>query len=263
MKRFLTGAARAAMMLLAVIALGAMPASAGELSEAQKAEVKGLIEQYVQENPEFIRDYLLKNPEILLEVSNLLRARQAEQERVARAEALSANRDRIERHPITPVSGNPDGDVTVVEFFDYNCPWCKKSLSELVELEKEDPNLRFVWKEFPVLSAVSVYAARAAMAADRQGKYMEFHLAAMGGGRVASEEQVLKIAEKVGLDMDRLAADMKDPAITEYLQETMQLAETLGISGTPSFVIGDHIAGGYISKEEMRKLIDQARRKGS
>lgn len=263
MKRFLTGAARAAMMLLAVITLGAMPASAGELSEAQKAEVKGLIEQYVQENPEFIRDYLLKNPEILLEVSNLLRARQAEQERVARAEALSAHRDRIERHPMTPVSGNPDGDVTVVEFFDYNCPWCKKSLSELVELEKEDPNLRFVWKEFPVLSALSVYAARAAMAADRQGKYMEFHLAVMSGGRIASEEQVLKIAEKVGLDMDRLAADMKDPAITEYLQETMQLAETLGISGTPSFVIGDHIAGGYISKEEMRKLIDQARRKGS
>lgn len=263
MKRFLTGAVRAAMMLLTVAALGASPASADELSEAQKAEVKGLIEQYVQENPGFIRDYLLKNPEILLEVSNLLRARQAEQERVARAEALNAHRDRIEHHPMTPVSGNPDGDVTVVEFFDYNCPWCKKSLSELVELEKEDPKLRFVWKEFPVLSAASVYAARAAMAADRQGKYMEFHLAAMGGGRIASEDQVLKIAEKVGLDMDRLAADMQDPAVTEYLQETMQLAETLGISGTPSFVIGDHIAGGYISKEEMKKLIEQARRKGS
>lgn len=263
MTQFVKGAARAALVLLTVAALGTTTASADELSEAQKAEINGLIEQYVRDNPEFIRDYLLKNPEILLEVSKTLRARQAEQERVARAEALNAHRDSILNHPMTPVSGNPDGDVTVVEFFDYNCPWCKKSLSELVELEKDDPNLRFVWKEFPVLSATSVYAARAAMAADRQGKYMEFHLAAMAGGRITSEEQVLKIAEKVGLDMDRLATDMQDPAITEYLQETMQLAEALGITGTPSFVIGDYVAGGFIDKAEMKKLIEQARRKGS
>lgn len=263
MMRVLTGAAWAAVMLFTLAVSGAMSASADELTDGQKAEINRMIEQYVRENPGFIRDYLLENPEILVEVSNILRARQAEQEAAARAEVLASHRDRIERHPMTPVSGNPDGDVTIVEFFDYNCPWCKKALAQMVELEKEDPNLRVVWKEFPVLSAVSVYAARAAMAADRQGKYVEFHRAAMGGGRLASEEQVLKVAEKIGLDMERLKSDMQDPAITEYLQETMELAQALGISGTPSFVIGDHVAGGYISKEDMRRLIEQERRKGS
>lgn len=262
MKRILTGVASAALVVLTLAGFGRL-ATAEELSDAQKAEIKAMIEQYVRENPGFIRDYLLENPEILLEVSSILRTRQAEQELAARAQALSEQRDVIERHPMSPVSGNPEGDVTVVEFFDYNCPWCKKAFGQMIEIEEEDPNLRIVWKEFPVLGAASVYAARAAMAADRQGKYIEFHNAAMGGGRIASEEQVLKIAEKVGLDVERLVADMQDPAITQYLQETMQLAESLGISGTPSFVIGDEVAGGYVSKEDMKKLIDQARRKGS
>lgn len=263
MQRFLTHAARAVLAAFTVVAIGATTAAAEEFSEAQKAEINAMIEQYVRENPQFIRNYLLQNPEILLDVSNLLRAKQAEQQRLAREEALTAHRDRIERHPMTPVTGNPEGDVTVVEFFDYNCPYCKRVLAQMRELEKEDPDLRLVWKEFPILGPVSTFASRVAMAADRQGKYMEFHNAAMGGPRLVSEEQVLKIAAGVGLDMEQLRKDLADPAIEQYLNETIELANALGITGTPGFIIGDEIISGAIGKDQMRKVIQVTRQNGS
>jgi len=164
---------------------------------------------------------------------------------------------------MTPVSGNAEGDVTLVEFFDYNCGYCRRVFTYVPDLTKQDPNLRMVWKEFPILGPVSRYAAKAAMAADRQGKYLELHRALMSGARLVSEDQVLKTAEKVGLDITQLRKDMEDPAIEAYIEETIRLASALGINGTPGFVVGDQVIAGAISKEAMKQAIDLARKNGT
>jgi len=246
-----------------VLLLGTGPAAAAEFTDAQKAEIEAIVGEYIAKNPDFIADYLRQNPEILIEVSNILRARQAAQEEEAKAAALTTYREQIERHPMTPVSGNAEGDVTLVEFFDYNCGYCKRVFSYVPDLVQEDPNLRIVWKEFPILGPVSRYAAKVAMAADRQGKYSEFHNAAMGGGRLVSEAQVIKIAEEVGLNIKQLLKDLEDPAIEAYIDETIQLAGALGINGTPGFVVGDQVIAGAISEEAMKQAIDLARKNGS
>ncbi len=262
MRRIL-GTGHTAIVAALLFLLGAAPASAQAFSDAQKAEIERIVGEYIAKNPEFIADYLRQNPEILIEVSEILRARQLALEEEAKAFALQAHRDQIERHPMTPVSGNADGDVTLVEFFDYNCGFCKRVFAYIPELSKEDPNLRVVWKEFPILGPVSRYAAKAAMAAHRQGKYMELHTALMGGGRLVSEEQVIKAAERAGLDTVQLQKDMQDPAIDAYLEETIELAGALGINGTPGFVVGDQVIAGAISKEAMQQAIDLARKNGS
>lgn len=262
MRRIFSTSYRAGIGIL-VFLLGAVPAVADGFTDAQKAEIEKIVGEYIANNPQFIADYLRQNPEILIEISNILRSRQIAQEEESKALALSTYREQIERHPMTPVSGNADGDVTLVEFFDYNCGYCKRVFTYVPDLAKQDPKLRVVWKEFPILGPVSRYAAKAAMAADRQGKYIELHSALMGGARLVSEEQVLKIAEKVGLDTRQLQQDMQDPAIDAYLDETIQLAGALGINGTPGFVVGNQVIAGAISKEAMLQAIDLARKNGS
>ncbi|MEN8197493.1 MAG: DsbA family protein, partial [Pseudomonadota bacterium] len=163
------------MMLMLAVAV-APAASAQEFDDAQKAEIEKIIAGYLKENPEFIREYLVENPGILLEVSDKLRAQQIQRERESATLAMTAHKEKLERHPITPVSGNPDGDVTLIEFFDYNCSFCKRAFSYMREIEKDDPNLRVAWKEYPILAGrtpTSLTAAKVAMAADLQGKYIE------------------------------------------------------------------------------------------
>ena len=263
MIRWIFGTGRAAAAGVLVLLLSVAPASAEAFTDAQKAEIEKIVGDYIAKNPQFIADYLRSNPEILLEVSEILRAKQAALQEEAKTLALKTHREQIERHPMTPVTGNADGDVTLVEFFDYNCGYCKRVFAYMKDIDQDDPNLRIVWKEFPILGPVSRFAAQAAMAADRQGKYFEFHLALMSGGRLVSEEQVLKIADKSGLDVEQLKTDMGDPAISAYLDETMQLANALGITGTPGFVIGDEVIAGAISETEMKRVIEYTRQNGS
>lgn len=252
--------AAAGMMLMLA---GAPAASAQEFNGAQKAEIEKIIAGYLKENPEFIREYLVENPNILLEVSDKLRAQQVQQERESAAMAMTAHKDKLERHPMTPVTGNPEGDVTLIEFFDYNCSFCKRAFSYMREIQKDDPNLRIVWKEYPILSGrapTSLTAARVAMAADKQGKYMEVHTALMGGREsLGSDAQVMKIAEGVGLDMDQLKKDMESPEITAYLSETVSLGEALQFQGTPTFVINGSVIGGAVPKEYILAVITAAR----
>ena len=261
--RRIFGTGHTAAVGILVFLLSAAPAAAEGFTDAQKAEIEAIVGEFIEKNPEFIADYLRQNPEILLEVSQILRARQAEQQQEAKALALTAHREQIERHPMTPVTGNADGDVTLVEFFDYNCGYCKRVFAYMNDIQEDDPGLRIVWKEFPILGPVSRYAAQAAMAADRQGKYIEFHRAMMSDARLVSEEQVLKIAGKTGLDVERLKLDMQDPAISAYIDETIELANALGITGTPGFVIGDEVIAGAISEDEMKRVIEFTRRNGS
>lgn len=259
---FFSGSRRMALASVFVFGI-ASTATAAEFDGAQKAEIQEIISEYLKENPEFIREYLLENPQILLEVSDKLRAQQVQQQRENMAKAMAAHKEQLERHPMSPVTGNPDGDVTLIEFFDYNCTFCKRVMSYLQEFEEADPNLRIVWKEYPILagrSPTSITAAKVAMAADRQGKYVETHRALMGArGGLRSDEQVFAAAEEVGLDMEKLKEDMESPEIKAYISETVKLGEALGFQGTPTFVINGAVVGGAVPKQYLQAVIEAAR----
>ena len=162
--------------------------------------------------------------------------------------------------PMSPAAGNPEGDVTIVEFFDYNCPYCRKVAPMIAEFLRDDPELRVIYKEFPVLGPDSMYAAQAALAARRQNRYHEFHRALMRASGPLTEEQVLEIAREVGLDTTKLKADMRDPAIAEAIERNLALARDLGIYATPSLVIDGHVLQGAVKRDKLEELIDQLRR---
>lgn len=208
---------------------------------------------------EIVREYLISNPEVLEEAMRALHAkREAARRKVVRT-VIGRNRAAIFSHPMSPVSGNPKGDVTLVEFFDYQCGYCKRSLKPMKDLLASDRKLRVVWKEFPILGPVSRFAARAAMAADKQGRYLDFHVAVMGAPAKLTEASVIATAGRLGLDVERLRRDMRDPAIENYLDETIGLARKLGITGTPAFVIGDTVVPGAVGAGHLRKLVADVR----
>ena len=205
-----------------------------------------------------VRDYLLANPEVIEEAIGVLRARQEEARRKRAEAAIARNGEALRAHPMSPVSGNAGGDVTVVEFFDYRCGFCKRALPAMEAVLAEDANVRVVWKEFPILGPVSDFAARAAMAADRQGKYHGVHVALMKEPEL-TEDKVVEIAVGAGLDMERFGRDMEDPAIRAYLEETRALAQEIGITGTPAFVVGGKLVPGVVDAARLKELVAAAR----
>ena len=209
-----------------------------------------------------VRDYLLANPEIIDEALGVLQMKRQAEERARTQAAIRENDEALRAHPMSPVSGNAQGDITLVEFFDYQCGYCKRALATMETMLETDANLRIVWKEFPILGPVSMIAARAAMAADRQGRYLPFHLALMRAPKL-SEERVFEIAGETGLDIDRLLRDMEDPAIDAYIEETSALARKLGIGGTPAFVVGDNLIPGVIDAARLNALVAAAREGGN
>lgn len=182
---------------------------------------------------------------------------------LARADHLPAviatRHDEIYSDPEAPVGGNPHGDVTIVEFFDYNCPYCRKVASVLDELVRTDANIRIVYKEYPILGPNSTFAARAALAARNQGKYLEFHKAVMLGRRVVDAATVMEFAHVAGLDIERLKADMENPAVDAIIERNLSLAEALQVSGTPAFIIADDLYSGAAELEDFRRVIAQVR----
>jgi len=214
-----------------------------------------------EEIEQIVREYLLNNPEVILEaIEGLEEKRRAEAE-AAQRRALSSRREAIFNDPTSPVAGNPRGDVTVVEFFDYRCPYCKQVAGALARLLKEDGNVRFVFKELPILGPDSVVAARAALAAKAQGRYVDMHQALMRARGTLDEATVLRIAGDIGLDTARLKADMGRSEIDDVFERNRQLARELSISGTPAFVIGNQIIPGAVDFETLKKLVADARRR--
>lgn len=242
--RLLTAAAA----LLAV----SLPAAAdSSFTDAQKAEIG-----------QILRDYLVANPEVLLEVSDALKAKQQETESKQREDALTANADAIFRSPHDHVAGNPKGDVTLVEFFDYNCGWCKKGFPEVVDLIGQDKNLRVVLKEFPIFGGDSDYAAKAALAANKQGKYWELHTALFSHEGKVTKEFVDEAARELGLDLAKLKADMESPEVAQVIADNQALAQSLAINGTPAFIIDTHVTPGYLPAPELLASIQQVRESG-
>jgi protein-disulfide isomerase len=191
-----------------------------------------------------VKDYLTKNPEIMVEVQTALETKMAKEE-AERTKAMVAEHAKdIYRSPNAPVAGNPDGDITVVEFFDYNCGYCKRGFSEIAKLVEKDKNVRVVFKEFPILRDESEQAAKVALAARMQGKYWEVHSEMIQTKGLVNEAVGLKIAEKHGLDMAKLKTDMASPEVKAELDRVKELAKTLSINGTPHFLVGDQAIGG-------------------
>ena len=208
---------------------------------------------------ELVLEAIRENPGIVFEAAQLFEQQQQALQAQAAAQVFDTENATLENDPNAPVLGNPDGDVTVVEFFDYNCPYCRRVKPEMEALLAADPNVRVVYREWPILGDGSVFAARAALASRNQGKYEEFHWAMMQLKERAEEASILRTAEDIGLDVAQLRRDMNGPEIEEHIQTSMRLAQSLGFSGTPSFVIGDSLAPGLIQADQMIELVDQAR----
>ena len=240
-------------ILLALVIAAAGPAFAGEeaLNAAQKKAVG-----------EVIREYLLANPEIVYEALRTLRERQEAENRERSRKSLAAKRDDLLDDPAAPVGGNPRGDVTIVEFFDYQCGYCKRVFPTIKELIEKDGNIRYVFKEFPILGPASMVAARAALAVwsvDR-GKYGAFHTALMTSTGALTERKILRAAESQGLDMDKFRAAMGGAEIAAAIRDNIELARVLGIKGTPAFVIGDQLVPGAADMDTFKRLVAKARK---
>lgn len=232
----------------------------GAASSAAAESAKPLTEEQEKAVGSLVRQYLLDNPEVVAEAIQALQAKRKSTEQKAVRTALRVNRSQIENNPDTPVGGNAKGNVTVVEFFDYRCGVCKRVHPIVAALMKGDGKIRRVYKEWPILGPESVFAARAALASRRQGKYLAFHNALMAAPKV-DRNSVLAIAESIGLDRGRLVRDMKDPKIAASLQRNYRLAEALKLNGTPSFVIGDELLRGGRDLASMRRLVALARKR--
>ncbi|MBM1170160.1 DsbA family protein [Microvirga arabica] len=210
-----------------------------------------------------VREYLLKNPEVLQEAFTELQRRQQVAEQAGRAEVLTSERGKLENSPNDFVLGNPQGDVTMVEFLDYNCGYCKRAVADVKALIKADPKLRVVIKDFPVLGPGSVEASRVALAAKSQltgDKLYEFHTRLMEKRGQANGDSAKAVAKELGLDMSRLEKDLQRDGINATLQENMELGERLGINGTPGFVIGNEVIAGAVGVEPLKQVIANTRK---
>lgn len=207
-----------------------------------------------------VHDYLVQHPEVLIEAINEMKRRQEQASADQAQKTIAERRQEIFNDPDTPVAGNVQGDVTIVEFFDYHCGYCKQVQPSIEKLMKQDGKIRFVFKEFPILAPESRTAAAAALAAQRQGKYLAMHDAMMEARGMLTKPRILEIAKDQGLDVARLEKDMASPEIDALIERNMQLASALDINGTPTFLIGDELVPGAITMEEIQQLIAKARK---
>lgn len=229
------------------------------VSLSSPALSQGLSEAEIDQR---IRDYLLDNPEVVVEAIQRWQQQQQQAETQQYQQALASLHDEIYNNPDTPVMGNPDGDVAVVEFLDYNCGYCRRAFNDVMALADRDGDVRILMKEFPILGPGSQFASQAALAAREQGLYAEFHSAMMSASGQLDEARVLAIASEVGLDADQLRADMDNPDIQAALQRNHTLARRLGISGTPGFIVGDEIVRGAVGLDHLQRLVDTTRSAG-
>jgi len=210
------------------------------------------------------RDYLTKNPEILVEMTNELDKRQAAEQAAQQQKAISQNADAIFRSPVSHVVGNPNGDVNLVEFFDYNCAYCRRALPDVVKLVNEDGKIRLVLKELPIFGDDSEAAAKLALASNKQGKYFEMHQKLFSEPGKAGKDKALRIAKELGLDVDQLQKDAEDPDIKKALDEAKDLAQTLNLQGTPLYLIGDRVVAGAPDDlfDQLKARVTEVRQKG-
>src|SRR5215475_881824 len=240
--------------VLIVLALCGLPrAGAAEtFSDGQRSEIEGIV-----------KNYLIAHPEVLEEAMNELSKRQAAAEAVKREATITQNAEAIFNSPRGVVLGNKDGDVTFVEFFDYNCGYCKRAMADMLDLLKNDQKLKVVLKEFPVLSEGSIEAAKVAVTVRMQDptgkKYLDFHQKLLGGRGPADKARAMAAARDAGLDIARIEKDLASPEVRATIEENFKLAEEMGMNGTPSYVIGKQIVIGAVGLEGLKEKVGIAR----
>jgi protein-disulfide isomerase len=235
---------------LAQAAAPADGAGSGAFTPAQKEAIE-----------QIVRDYLIRHPEIMMDVSRELEKRQAVAQAAEHQKVILEKKAQIFLAPTDFVLGNPKGDITIVEFFDYNCGWCKKAVDELSKLTKADTNIRVVLKEFPIFGENSALAAKAAMASIKQNKYWEFHVALMKERQV-TKDNLFRIAEKTGLDVAKLKAEMENPVYEAAVKENTAIAQALGIEGTPGFIVDARVNVGFLPADGLRDMVAEVRKAG-
>src|SRR6266540_1231197 len=239
-------------IVAAVLAIGSLPARAQSFSDTQRGEIERIV-----------KDYLVAHPEVLQEVINELEKRQSDADAAKHRDGVKQYSQALFYSPRQVTIGNRQGDVTLVEFFDYNCGYCKRALSDMLNLMKEDAKLRVVLKEFPVLGPGSVEAANVAVAVRMQDasgkKYLEFHQKLLSSRGPADRTHALAAAKEVGLDMARLEKDMASDEVKATIEENMRIAEALGLNGTPSYVVGTEVVVGAVGLTALREKVNTAR----
>jgi protein-disulfide isomerase len=239
--------------LLALALLGApVSASAQSFTDTQRGDIEAII-----------KSYLVAHPEVLEEAMNELQKRQTAAETAKHEASITQNAEAIFDSPRGVMLGSKDGDVAFVEFFDYNCGYCKRAMADMLDLMKNDPKLKVVLKEFPVLGEGSVEAAKVAVAVRMQDptgkKYLDFHQKLLGGRGVADKARAMAAAKDAGLDTARIEKDLASPEVKATIEENMKLAEEMGLNGTPSYVIGKQIVVGAVGLEGLKEKIGIAR----
>jgi protein-disulfide isomerase len=241
-------------LLAALIALplafGAMAASA---QESTPPLPKAAIEKIVH-------DYLIAHPEVLKEAFEALQSKEDAAKADDQSQKVASHRDQLVADAASPVAGNPVGDVTIVEFFDYHCPYCKAVSAPMDQLLKEDKGVRLVLKEFPILGDDSILASRAALASVAQGKYWPFHQALMAYRGSFDMPTLKAIAKSVGINAEKMEADMAVNKTMPLISGNRDLADTIGIGATPTFIIGNKVVEGAMSIDDMKELIKQVRK---
>lgn len=242
-------------LLLAAL-IGLMPsfgfAADPALTDAQKAEVESIIRTFLTE----------KEPELVIKAARSVQEKAEAEEAAKSKQALSKNLDKILADKSSPIGGNPKGDITVIEFFDYMCGYCKMVQPTVEKLIAEDKNIRVMYKEFPILGANSMTASKIALAVYKQdpSKYIAFHNALMTNKNKLDEEGIIAIAKEKGLDADKIKKDMADPEIEKTLKANIALAQELNINGTPSFIVGNKLIPGALQYDQMKELIASLRK---
>jgi len=254
----------AATVLLASFAAAQTAATPGMPAQSPAAQTPSTFSTDQRRDIEnIIKTYLVTHPEVLQEAMDALDKQQKQADADKARQAIKDNNATIFSSTHQVVLGNPQGNVTMVEFFDYNCGFCKRALPDMLALLKTDSDLKFVLKEFPVLGPGSVEAAHIAVAARMQDptgkKYIEFHQKLLGGHGPADKARALAVAKEVGFDMARLEKDMDSPEVKATIDEDMKLADTLGVSGTPTYVVGDEVVVGAVGIDELRAKIKAQR----
>jgi protein-disulfide isomerase len=252
MKRYLRPLAVALVVLAAAVPTVDY-AAAQMFSNEQRGEIEKII-----------RDYLLKNPEILQEVIQEMERRQAQADAEKHKEAIKEHAEALFNSRRQVVLGNPQGDVTMVEFFDYNCGFCRKALADKLELIKNDPKLRLVLKEFPVLGEGSTQAAQVAVAVrmqDKTGgkKYLEFHQKMFASRGQVDKARAMAVVREIGFDAARIEKDISSDEVRQTIEEGFKLAEALGINGTPTYVLNGQVVVGAVGVEKLREAINTVR----
>ncbi len=207
-----------------------------------------------------IHDYILAHPEVLIQSLRLAKDREEDRLAALTKSMITSFRKDLTEDANAPTFGNPAGDITLVEFFDYRCPYCREVEPFLQSLVKSDPGLRVVEKEYPILGPASVYAARVALAAHKQGKYIQFHNALMARKPNIDEATVLKLAEEAGLDIDRIKVDMNSPEVDSEIKRNREIAKALRLNGTPAFIVGTELVPGATDLATLKSMVEDARR---